>query len=371
MLNNNQVAHLTSAHPTFEIRIFHKQCKTLSRNGWDVTLIAPGDEDQLVDGIDIKAITDEPSRYLRFIRSPWHVLKRALASKARICHFHDPELVPIGMILRLAGRKVVYDVHEHFPRQIMSKPWIKPWLRSLVAGSFGFMEWVGSRVFFTGVVSATPFIAERFPPQKSVLVQNFPILGELVAEAAVPYEKRPPEFAYIGGIDEIRGSKEMVDAIGLAKNKDARLLIAGEFPGDDSKSRCAAREGWKRVEHRGWQARPDVALLLGSVRAGLVLFHPLPNHVDAQPNKMFEYMSAGLPVIASDFPLWREIVTDAECGLLVDPMKPEQIAEAMDWILENPDEAQRMGENGRKASQTTYTWSAEADKLVRFYEGLK
>lgn len=78
-------------------------------------------------------------------------------------------------------------------------------------------------------------------------------------------------------------------------------------------------------------------------------------------------MSAGIPVIASDFPLWKEIVEGSGCGLLVNPLDPEAIAEAIKWLLENPEKAETMGKRGRKAIEECYNWDKESVKLISFY----
>jgi glycosyltransferase involved in cell wall biosynthesis len=96
----------------------------------------------------------------------------------------------------------------------------------------------------------------------------------------------------------------------------------------------------------------------------------LPNHVDAQPNKMFEYMSAGIPVIASNFPLWNEIVLGGACGLTVNPDDSYSIAKAIDFFINNPAQAKIMGQNGRLAIQEKYNWEIESDKLFKFYHSL-
>jgi glycosyltransferase involved in cell wall biosynthesis len=102
----------------------------------------------------------------------------------------------------------------------------------------------------------------------------------------------------------------------------------------------------------------------------VVVFKPAANHVRAQPTKLFEYMSAGLPVIASNFPLWREIVERNNCGICVDPLSPAALAEAIRWLIQHPDAAREMGANGRRAVRTTYNWEPEGRKLTTLYRSL-
>ncbi|MBZ0253555.1 MAG: glycosyltransferase, partial [Candidatus Methylomirabilis sp.] len=149
---------------------------------------------------------------------------------------------------------------------------------------------------------------------------------------------------------------------------NVRLIFVGSFDLPSTEAATRATPGWDRVDFRGFQGRREVAAALAEARAGLTLFLPLPNHVAAQPNKLFEYMAAGLPLIASDFPLWRAIVAGANCGLLVEPLDPRAIAAAIEQILEHPDDADKMGRRGREAVYARYNWNVEAEKLLRFYE---
>ncbi len=117
-------------------------------------------------------------------------------------------------------------------------------------------------------------------------------------------------------------------------------------------------------------SRQEVANLLGKSSVGLVTYLPAPNHVDAQPNKLFEYMSVGLPVIASNFPLWREIVVDNNCGLCVDPTNPKEIADAINYFFNKNSESLKMGLNGKKAVENIYNWNPEEIKLISLYKEL-
>ena len=366
-----QLVHLSTVHPRNDTRIFIKQVATLfSAMPLEVSLVvADGLGDSTPAGLPpVYDLGKLPARrFRRAVAGNLRALKFFRQTRPQLVHFHDPELIPLGIVLRLFGCKVIYDVHEDVPRQTMSKHWIPAVFRWPVALATAAMEWLAG-LLFSGIVPATSTIAARFPPHKTVLVQNFPIQSELVLAEPVVYAERPPKFAYVGGVADIRGGKEMVQALEyLADLPDVRLEMAGGISPEGFVEDLPRLPGWQKVTYRGLIGRQEVARLLGSARAGLVLFHPVPNHVDAQPNKMFEYMSTGLPVIASDFPLWREIVAGAGCGLLVDPMDPRAIADALRWVLDPPEEAEAMGKKGQEAVKKIYNWEHEAVQLKGMY----
>jgi glycosyltransferase involved in cell wall biosynthesis len=364
-----RVVHMSSAHPANDVRIFVKQCRSLASAGYDVTLIARADANCFKNGIKIVAVKQSGGGRLgRMVLSTFNVLQKALCCRADLYHFHDPELMLAGGLLRLTGAKVVYDVHEDAPKQLLSKSWIPVSLRRPIAFALKALEWLMTRFVYTSVVAATPSIALRFPPGKTSSVQNFPIIDELTPPGpTVAMAQRPLRVVYAGGLTAIRGVCEMVTAMERVETPGSRLILAGLFAERDLEQKGRALAGWQRVDYLGLLDRPGIANLLGGARAGLVLFHNVPNHTSAYPNKLFEYMSAALPVIASHFPLWRSIVERDRCGLLVDPRDVAAIAKAIDWVLTHPEEAEAMGRRGREAVATTYNWPAEEKKLLEIY----
>ena len=372
-----KIIHLTTVHSRNDPRILLKQVLTLAQfTQWSLTLVVADGKGSAIhkrDGssVAIQDIGKLPwGRPGRMIFGAWRAFREIRRLQADVVHFHDPELIPTSIALKLLGYKVIYDVHEDVPRDILDKPWLPRILQKPIAWIMTLVEWFAAKVF-DAIVPATPKIAERFPAGKTVVVQNFPILLELVAPNPVPYLQRLPAFAYVGVIAETRGAREMVQAMGcLDERMKARLELAGEFGSAGLEVELQAIPGWASANIHGHISRPEVTKLLGDVKAGLVVLHPTAAYPDAYPIKMFEYMAAGIPVIASDFPLWRKIIENAGCGLLVDPLNPKAIAACMRWILENPDEAEAIGQRGRRAVEHIYNWECEATKLVALYERL-
>jgi glycosyltransferase involved in cell wall biosynthesis len=362
-----RVAHLTSAHQVDDERIFVKQCRSLAAAGFEVTLVGPSETDGAIDGVRILGVPSGRGRLSRMIETSWHVLRGGIASRASICHFHDPELIPIGFLLKLLGRRVIYDVHEDCPRDILTKDWIHPTIKRPLGAAMSLIEAAAGWVF-DGIVAVTPTIAARFPTSKTITLANYPMIEEFPAVAEAPYDERPLQVCYIGQLSRARGLLDMIDAAEEVRGGAARsLLLAGAFLSDAEEAEARGRAGWQRTDYLGWIDRAGIARLMASSRAGLVVLHPNPCFVDAYPIKMFEYMAASLPVIASDFPVYREILDDGRCGCLIPPEDPAALARAVEWIFGHPDEARQMGEHGRRRVERLYAWQAEREKLVSFY----
>ena len=368
-LKKKKIVHITTGHNLFDTRIFYKECKTLTEAGYDVVLVVPYDKDEVISGVQIRAIPKPASRLQRITQTAWAAYRRAAAEKADVYHFHDYELIPAGILLKLTGKRVIYDIHENLPHRIMGdyNKDIHRWLRVVMAKVGDVLEKMAV-CFFDGAVAVTPAIAQRFPQRKTELVQNFPLLGELQSDSNVPFSEKPPLVVYAGEITILRGVREIIRAMALLPDSlGAELVLLGNFSPPQLEEEVRALPGWERVRYLGWKTRDALIPLVAQARVGLVLFHPIPNHIEAQPNKLFEYMSMSIPVVASDFPLWRKIIGEINCGLLVDPLDSEAVAEAVKWLLQNPEEAENMGQRGQQAVLKQYNWKHESRKLLDFY----
>jgi glycosyltransferase involved in cell wall biosynthesis len=364
-----RIVHLSSAHSRNDMRIFHKQCRSLASRGHDVTLVvADGKGDDDSGGVAVIDVGRPDGRFDRMWKATRRIGEQAIALDAAVYHLHDPELIPLGLKLRRLRKKVVFDSHEDVPKQVRGKAYLGPFAKRVLPGALAFFErYACSR--FSGIVAATPCIRDKFLAinRHTVDVNNFPLMGEL--DIRMAWSDKQDEVCYVGGISAARGIRETVLACQLLRTA-ARVNLAGNFTEPVLEGGVKALRGWDRINQLGYLGRAGVREVLRRSVAGLVTLHPSLNHLESLPVKMFEYMAAGIPVIASDFPLWRDILERNHCGVCVDPADPAAIAAAIDYFVLNPGAARRMGENGRRAVLEKYNWSIEEKKLCDFYAAL-
>lgn len=362
------VAHLTSVHPRHDIRIFLKQCRSLAKSGYSVSLVvADGKGDEVREGVHIRDVgACTGGRLSRMTKTTKQVFKKAVDLDADIYHLHDPELLPVALKLKKLGKKIIFDSHEDYALDILTKPYLGRFVRIAISRIFSWYEhYICSQLDF--VIAATPSIAGHFKSIgcDSLDVNNYPLpedLGDLL-----PWTEDRDQICYVGAMTSIRGVPELVDAMHLTES-DVRLALIGRFTEAATEAHCMQSLGWAAVKHHGFLDREEVRRIMENAVAGIVTFLPAPNHIEAQPNKMFEYMAAGIPVIGSNFPLWRAMIEGHGCGICVDPAKPGDIAAAIDFLYSNQNEARTMGECGRAAVLEKYNWDSEAKKLTALYE---
>ncbi len=368
-MHKRVVCIITTVHPVHDIRIFYKQAGSLHRAGYSIKVIAQ--EGKVVkDEFEYFFLRKPRNRLERMIFYPITAYRKAKSFKADIYHLHDPELLTAGLFLKRKGFSVIYDAHEDLPKQIFDKPWVPKLLRGGLAYLVNKIEKHLSAKL-DQVIAATPGIGESFHSNNinSEVIQNYPLLEEISNnQNAKEIDDIQNSFVYMGGISKERGVMEMVRAVGaLPEGYRPELLLGGKIVPAGLEKDLEKISGWNRVDYLGWLDRDRVIELYRKSLAGLLIFQPSPNHENSQPNKMFEYMAAGLPVIASDFPFWKMIIEENKCGITVDPGDINAIAEAMIYLIENKDQAYAMGQRGRAAVIEKYNWTAEEKKLLALY----
>ena len=143
----SKVRHLTSVHAIGDNRIFYRECKSLADAGHDVALIVGHPPTGPVAGVPVIGVGPPRNRLDRATRVVWKVFRAARRERAEIYHLHDPELLWAGLLLKLLGHRVVYDVHEDAPKQIMNKPWIPWWARRVLSAGTALVERAAAAVF--------------------------------------------------------------------------------------------------------------------------------------------------------------------------------------------------------------------------------
>lgn len=331
-------------------------------------MVADGLGDETIDGVRIVDVGRPGGRIDRILRATRRVLRAALRLDADVYQLHDPELLPAGLRLKRNGKRVIFDSHEDVPAQLLAKPYLGRVSRLTLSRAFRLYEDYACRRF-DGLIAATPFIRDRLARlhPRTVAINNYPLLQEF--DGPSDWDRKAQEVCYVGSISAIRGIRELVRACELL-HSPARLALVGTFSEPALEREIARFPGWARVQPHGHLDRIGVRQVMRRAMAGLVTLHPVVNYLDALPVKMFEYMAAGLPVIASRFPLWQDIVEGNQCGVCVDPGNPAAIAAAIDHFCRHPHIARRMGENGRRAVHARYNWGSEADKLAAFYDAV-
>lgn len=362
------VCHITTVHIAKDTRIYHKECKSLAEAGYDVKLVVVNASSAASDypGVDIidvpVSFTSKLGRILKANKQAYQVAK---ALNADCYHFHDPEFLWHASLLKRSGKRVIFDSHEDVPKQIGHKSWIPFFLKKPLSWAYKTLEHSLAKRF-DALVTVVESIEERFKtmhPQVA-LIKNYPIIDTSLQRA---WEARTHTLCYVGDLTEVRGAKQMVQSL---EHVDTTLQLGGRFATEDLKQTVSSYKEWKKVNPLGFLARPDVIETYLSSKIGLVVLHPTPSYVAALPVKLLEYMSMGLAVIGSDFGMIKDIVEEHSCGVLVNPLNPEDIAKAIQQLLDNDEEAKAMGERGRKAAIAHYNWEREAEKLVDLYRSI-
>lgn len=367
-----KVVIVAPVHPYDDVRVFQKEAKTLAKHGYEVTLLARSAENIIEDGVTVKAVPRAANRLQRFLQLPI-VFKMAYNEHGDIYHLHNPDTIPIGLILKLFGKTVVYDTHEDFLERILIRQWIAVSIRNIVAKIVAVLEKLIARLADLTIVTEIN-VKERLG-KKAIVIDNAPISNGVLVDKAYEYSKTITEsneyrLIYVGGISWTRGLYVMLDSLVLANAKTpCRLWLIGPCS-EIELSEAKAHLGWKFVDYLGklpqWKA---FGYIIAS-NIGLITQLDIGGQSRSSPNKLYEYQLFGIPFIASDFKMWRMRLESIDSGFFADPAKPNDVAEKIVWATEHSNIAKDMGLRGKCYVHDVFNWEIESKIMLSAYKKL-
>ena len=366
-----RICHMTSAHKSNDIRIFEKECSSLAKNAdYEVWLVAQGDS-RSQNNVNVLGLGQIPSgrlgRILSFSRK---VYKAAKDLDADIYHFHDPELIPYGLNLKVRGKKVIFDSHENYTYQILTKDYLPYWVRRFVSGSYNMFETFAAKrfdavIFPCRMKGEHPFKGRS---KRCVFINNAPIFEEK------PISKKTgdsEEFktCYVGGLTEARGITKSVLASAKA---NVKLVLAGSFDNKEYEERLNNLPEYASVDYRGQCSHEEVYDILAECDAGLSVLQNVGQYliIETLPTKVYEYMQMKMPVILGASPYAKELNDKYDFAELVDPENEDDIADAIIRLKADRAKCRKKGLNGFELVKNHLNWAAEERELFSLYREL-
>lgn len=360
-----KVCHVTSAHKSLDVRIFQKQCTSLAKAGYDTYLVAGGDS-LVKNGVNIVGVGEfNGGRLKRMTSKARAVYKKALELDCDIYQLHDPELLPYALKLKRKGKKVIFDSHESIIDNITEKEYINKSFRFVISKIFDkYLKYVSKRI--DAVITVTPHIVDYYEgiSKKTVMITNYPMIKDEI-NCDLPNSRT---IVFAGGVVSSWSHENIIKALQLV---DATYNLCGPC-NEAYLMKLNELDTSKKLKYKGVIPYEQSLGLINNSGIGMALCKPRPNvggTLGTLGNtKLFEYMMNSKPIICTDFILWKEIVNKYNCGICVDPENIEEIANAINYLLDNPEIAKEMGQNGRRAIEQEFNWDIEVQKLFKLYE---
>jgi glycosyltransferase involved in cell wall biosynthesis len=361
---------VSAVRPACDVRAFHRMARSLAAAGFDVTVIGRDPGPPRTDG-GIRILPLPTVRGAARVALQARAMRLALATRADVTQVTDVELLPAALLLRRAGRPVVYECREDYPAYMLLKPWLPPRARPAVARAVDRMERLAARRL-DAVIVADAATARRLQGHggRVALLHNFPRRAWFTP--ASPGAARPHDVVYHGSLPAYHLETLGAIARGLARQvAEARWTIVGTP--DATAAGAAFTRGLvadglaDRVQLRPRIAFPDVPAFLQGARTGIVPLQDVPKFRSNIPVKLFEYLAAGVPAVASDLPPTRALLDGTDAAVLVPPDDHAAFADALAGLLRDPARAEAQARRGRAAMEERFHWEREEPTLLRLY----
>jgi glycosyltransferase involved in cell wall biosynthesis len=362
-----KVCQLSSLHFALDTRIFYKYATSLSKD-YDVIVVGLHPQKEVINGVMIIPFKEYHNRTIRLFTSWLLMFFVAIKQKAKIYHIHDPELLPCALLLKILGKKVIIDVHENIAEDIFDKEWIR--FKKTTYRIFNFLE--RSICKNLPIVLAEDSYLKRYQniAKDITIIHNYvepEFFSPFVSE-----NRNPLKLFYMGIILESRCVHEIMSAMKILHDKGIKVhfYCVGKIYKRIAlyiKSHPNYEQLIDYLHFPDRQTLEDGYAYSKNCGIGICLIRPMKNSVDSKPTKLFEYMACGLPILTSNFLLYKNLVEDTETGITVDPMNPSAIAEAIEILIKDQKTRLKMSYNGQIAAKLKFNWALEKQKLEALY----
>lgn len=369
-----KVCHIISGYQRNDARVFQRQCKSLKKNGFEVNVLTnDGGAESTEYGIRFFVCEKFwKNRIKVLLLAKQQFYKKALDINADIYQLHSPELFSLGIALKNAGKKIVYDAHEDLPNHILEKEWLpKVMRRSLSLILKLYMNSVLRK--YDAIITPHTHVKSQLEliNKNTFLVTNFPLFRTNVNFSYTDYISRKKTICYTGTVYRYSNQESILDA--MINLPEVNYTVVGHID-HEHLEHLKSHIVFSRVNFMGRIPWSDMCHFYGKVIIGLVVYdyklnlgYKLGSY---GTNKIFEYMEAGIPIICTDYKLWNDIVFEYGCGICVQPGSSVQITEAIKYLVNNPEKAYLMGQNGRKAIKEKFNWSSQESIYIEVFNNL-
>ncbi len=365
MIKNNTICYLGSSFTRKDSRIVYRQAISMHNAGYDVFYVL-SDELENFEKFGINFISTGrkfKNRLFRMLFNKNDLYKIAKNIDADVYQISEPELIRLGLkIKKRLNKKIIFDMREDYPELILKKTYIPQIIRPIISKYITFLMRQSLKKYDMQI-SVTPNLVEFLKVQckckNTIMVTNYPILSDKKNMSYEEYLQRNNSLLYIGTIYRISRQELLLNLLG--EMKDIEYVIAGRFYGK-YRNELEMHKNWHKVKFIDGFKRENMNNIMSMATIGNSLrdfSQTGTKEGSLGVLKLFEYMEAGLPVICSDVPLWREIIDKYKCGICVDPNDEKKIGIAVKYLMDNKSEAYNMGQNGRRAVLEKYNWSTQ------------
>lgn len=297
-------------------------------------------------------------------------LKQCIKENGDIYIFQDPGLLSCAVKLHRKGKKVLFDAHENYEEKMKGRFAARfPYLRAF-RKLFAKCWWLYERRCISsidGTICADRTVQQKYGG-KSFVLPNMP--------SKLFYENLPERSAddtvirliYVGTLTWDRGIVETIRAMELCKHQNIEFHVIGdtadqklrEYLQKSKKTMWHGRVQWLKL--KDYLVNADIGMILLQPTEAY-LYYPGENIV-----KLWEYMSVGIPVLLSNFPALRKLNDELKFGMNVKPDNVQEIAKAIDWLIDHPEERKTMGVNGQACVHNRYNAENYTKDLLKFIE---